>query len=111
MKSRSLAALAAVTLLAIGVSPVSADDRSCEPAFAGQALTGQFEGTVREGPDEGLSVSGELTMNVDASGHFTGTLIEPDSSTHPFTGQFSGRAVHYRFELGPEPIFGTGVLP
>jgi hypothetical protein len=112
VRSRWLVLVAAIMLLLGGAGLAGAAGNSCQGVFAGQTLRGQFEATVRSGPDAGFSVSGRISMQVDESWSFRGTLTRPDGSQVPFSGQLSGREIRYHFDLGGgATIFGTGVLP
>lgn len=96
----------------LSVGPVAAEDQSCQGVFARLTLRGQFEATVREGPDAGFSVTGTITMHVEGSGSFAGTLTQPDGTVVAFSGSINGREIQYRFDLGNgAAIFGSGVLP
>ena len=96
----------------VSVAPAAAEWTSCQGVFAGQTLRAQFTGTVRQGPDAGLSITGLIMMQVTDSGGFEGTLTPANGAPMPFSGQISGREIRYRFDMsGGATIFGTGVLP
>src|SRR5690242_2146289 len=54
-----------------------------------------FRATVFRGPDAGLSVQGELHVQVDASGSLVATLKQPTGpDVPPVFGQATGRAIN-----------------
>ena len=71
----------------------------------------QFSAVVYEGPDKGLSVEGQLTLQVNQSGSLTGTLKQTKGSDIPVVGQANGRAINLIFDLGQSRLlFGVGTL-
>jgi hypothetical protein len=73
-----------------------------------------FEATVRQGQSAGTSLIGDMTLNIDPDGAFTGTLVTSDAEI-PVSGQIVGRAISLVMELAPVTqesagsyIFGTG---
>jgi hypothetical protein len=74
-----------------------------------------FEATVRQGPNTGTALVGDLTVDIGADGALTGTLATQDSQMLNVVGQVVGRAVSLGFELqAPSAgvtgmyVFGTG---
>ena len=71
----------------------------------------QFSAVVYEGPDKGLSVEGQLTLQVNQSGSLTGTLKQTKGSDVLVVGQANGRAINLIFDLGKSRLlFGVGTL-
>jgi hypothetical protein len=75
-----------------------------------------FEATVLQGQSKGTSVSGDMTLNIDQDGGFTGTLVRTDKTEVPVSGQITGRAINLVMELARVTddsagsyVYGTGV--
>ncbi len=69
-----------------------------------------FEGTIRNGPNADLSLTGNLGFMVygESSG-LTGTLKLEDGKEIPVTGQATGRAINLILDLGSDSlIYATG---
>lgn len=76
-----------------------------------QSCRGAFEATVHQGPNAGLAVSGELQIQIDASGHLSGALVRPDGVQVVASGQTIGQAINMLFDLGNgQELFGVGTL-
>lgn len=70
-----------------------------------------FEANVHHGPDAGLSLVGNLTLQVEPSGALSGVLTQQDSSQVQVSGQAQGQAINLVFDLGnKQHIFGVGSL-
>jgi hypothetical protein len=79
------------------------------PAATTATCTSEFEATIHQGPNAGLSLVGELTLEVQPSGSLTGMLILDDGSQVKAVGQTEGRAINLMFDLGnDQQIFGVG---
>jgi hypothetical protein len=88
-------------MTAVGAAPVSVaqDANDC---------TIPFTATVRQGPDEGLVLSGDLHLTWDATGAAMGELTTADA-TLMVGGQITGRAVNLIIQQGEDGwIFGVG---
>lgn len=76
-----------------------------------QQCTGTFEATVHQGPDAGLSVVGDLKLQIDPSGTITGVVSEKDGTQIVTSGQTIGQAISLLFDVGGgKHIFGVGTL-
>lgn len=75
------------------------------------SCTIDFEATVHQGPDAGLSLVGDLALQIESSGALSGALSQQDGSQVPVSGQAQGQAINLVFDLGSEQyIFGVGSL-
>ena len=73
--------------------------------------SGYFEAVVDQGPDKGLTVAGNLIVEVDASGSMSGTLKPASGASIAMVGQVTGRAINLAMDLGGgKSMFGTGTL-
>jgi hypothetical protein len=71
----------------------------------------QFSATVYQGPDRGLSVQGQLTLQVNQTGSLSGTLKQTSGPDVSVVGQADGRAINLVFNLGQNRLlFGVGTL-
>lgn len=71
----------------------------------------QFTATVREGPDAGLMLQGELRFRLDDRRFISGVLVEPDSTRVPFAGQTDGRSIEVVFTPSDDQVIrGVGTL-
>jgi len=64
----------------------------------------------------GTALGGDMTLNIDKDGSFTGKFVQTDKSEVPVSGQITGRAISLIMELAPVTdasigsyIFGNGV--
>jgi hypothetical protein len=70
-----------------------------------------FEATVLQGKDAGLSLQGTLILQADATGRLTTRLTPKAGNPTQGSGQVNGRAINLFFDLGAgKNIFGTGTL-
>jgi hypothetical protein len=74
-----------------------------------------FEATVRQGPNTGTTLLGDLTVDIAEDGALSGTLATQDNQSLAVVGQIVGRAVSLGFELQAPAadvtgmyVFGTG---
>jgi hypothetical protein len=75
------------------------------------ACGGRFEATVRQGPSAGLSLMGNLALQVEPSGRANVVLTLRDRSEIKATGQVNGQAINLIFVVRPDTyIFGVGTL-
>lgn len=101
---RKTLALAAVGVLAFGAVACGSGE---SPAGS---VKGPFVATVHVGPSTGLSVRGELVLEVDERGRAEGTVTQPDGRQIATSGQVDGRSVALVFDLGDgRRLYGTGV--
>jgi hypothetical protein len=116
-KTLSIATLCVLVtcVLALQASPrvAGTDQKGKNPQT--DTCTGNFEATVRLGPSVGTSLTGVLTVEIDAHGELSGTLTTNDDQTIPVVGRVTGRAINLAFELqkpeGETPglyLFGMG---
>lgn len=110
---------AALLLILTACQPFSAPSAGQAPANATTGATAaraacevrDFEATVLQGKDTGLSVQGTLILQADTSGRLTTQLKTKDGNTTRGSGQVNGRAINLFFDLGGgKNIFGTGTL-
>ena len=70
-----------------------------------------FEATVLQGKNAGLSLQGTLILQADANGRLTTRLTPKTRNATSGSGQVNGRAINLFFDLGAgKNIFGTGTL-
>lgn len=74
-----------------------------------------FDATIREGPNMGVIMAGDLTISIDGDGALTGMLAMQDGKSVNVAGQVVGRAINLAIEAQPASdgtqgmyIFGTG---
>ena len=73
------------------------------------SIKGPFEATVHTGPSEGLSVEGELELEVDEDGRAEGSVTQSNGESVETSGQVNGRSIDLVFELGGgERLYGSG---
>lgn len=73
---------------------------------------GEFEVTIIQGPDAGLTLVGNLTIQVDPSGNIEGALTGTGRPQVQVTGQVSGGSIQLVLHLGDgSSISGVGPLP
>lgn len=73
--------------------------------------TVNFEATVHQGPNVGLSLAGPLALEVDSTGNLTGVLTTNGGTYIQATGQAVGHSINLVFDLGDDKhIFGVGSL-
>jgi len=71
--------------------------------------SGDFEATVHSGKNAGLSLAGKLTLHIQPSGNFIGTLATDDSTSVQVTGYAVSQALNLVFDLGDgRYLFGVG---
>src|SRR6266545_5409727 len=103
MRQLLLIACCCGLLAACGAGPAASQ--------APQSCRGAFEATVHQGPDAGLSVTGDLQIAIDPSGHITGALVRSDGLQVVASGQTVGQAISMVFQLAKDQtIFGVGAL-
>ncbi len=96
--------LVSLILLALGLAACIAT-----PPVTTTTSTGRFEATVHYGPDAGLSLNGQVRLEVGASGTVSGILKLGDGSQVKAVGQANGRAINLMFDLGnDQKVFGVG---
>jgi len=108
MKTKQVLFLSIIMLMALGSIAFT-------PALAtsDEALTcrGAFEATVHRGPDTGLSLVGELTIEIKPSGELEGVLVLQDGSQAPVTGEIHRKTIKLMFDLGDGTVIrGKGKL-
>ena len=70
-----------------------------------------FEATVLQGKNAGLSLQGTLILQADATGRLITRLTPKTGNATQGSGQVNGRAINLFFDLGGgKNIFGTGTL-
>lgn len=80
-------------------------------SLAGGAPVGPFTATVSVGPDTGMSLTGELTLQTTNTGERRLLLVPQHSRTIPISGQRSGLAMNLVFYLpGDRQLFGVGTI-
>ncbi len=108
-----------VMLLLSACSPRTAGAPSTAPATATVSAAvspsacevRDFEATVLQGKDAGLTLHGTLILQADAAGRLTTRFTTTDGKATRGSGQVNGRAINLFFELGGgKNIFGTGTL-
>lgn len=86
---------------------------SCQPILLPVSPTScvlDFEATVHQGPSTGLSLNGELTLEIEQSGSIRGQLTTMDNLEIRITGQAIGQSLDLLFYVDKDTyIFGTGV--
>jgi hypothetical protein len=94
-----------IALLALAMS-LSACNNSTASATD---CSGDFEATVHSGKNAGLSLTGKLSLHIQPSGNFIGTLATDDSATVLVTGYAVRQAFNLVFDLGDgRYLFGVG---
>ncbi len=73
-------------------------------------LSGKFVGTVRLGPDKGMSWKGILKLSVASSGAVSGVLERSGAASVKVSGTAMGQSITLVFDLGGKYVFGTGGL-
>jgi hypothetical protein len=72
---------------------------------------GVFEATVYRGPDAGLSLVGELTIEIEPSGELVGVLVLQNGSQVPVTGEINRQKIKLELDLGDGMVIrGKGKL-
>jgi hypothetical protein len=95
-----LMGLLTVSLAACQVNIIPATATSC---------TSDFEATVHHGPNQGLSLQGQLRFRLDTTGALRGQLTTTDGQQINATGQATGQAINLILTVGTEQyVFGTG---
>jgi hypothetical protein len=108
-------ALMAMALMACG------DSDNASGGNGGKFACYDFVAMVTSGPNAGRSWSGDLILNADKSGAFTGLLVPPGAADRQTitvkdssgaicraVGQRNGAQVTWFLYCGPDRIFGTG---
>jgi hypothetical protein len=94
-----------LTLLALNLT-------ACQVNIAPVAAancTSDFEATVYHGPNQGLSLQGQLRFRLDAMGALNGELTTADGQKIDATGQTYGQAINLLLTVGADQyVFGTG---
>lgn len=85
---------------------------ACDAAVAqAQGCTMDFEASVRQGPDAGILLVGNLSFKIDGNGRLSGALVTKDGRQIAASGQTVGQAISLIFNLDTDQhIFGTGTL-
>jgi len=74
-------------------------------------VVGDFEATIHQGPNAGLSMVGKLTLEVDEGGDLLGVL-QVNGGKIDVTGRVTGGAIEILLHLGDgSAVFGIGSLP
>lgn len=96
-------ALIGLVVLALGLAACTAT-----PATSTTTI-GRFEATVHYGPNTGVSLNGQVKLDVESSGNVSGVLTLADGSQVKAVGQANGRAINLMFDLGnDQKVFGVG---
>ena len=104
---RTLFSVISLIMMVLGLTGCGA----ASPVTEAIKCTGDFEATVYQGPNTGLSLIGPLTLQVDATGNLTGSLTANDGALIEITGQAIGRSINLVFNLAEDKrIFGVGSL-
>ncbi|MBI1880916.1 MAG: hypothetical protein HYR94_22280 [Chloroflexi bacterium] len=100
---RLLSLLIASVILVISLS-------ACSSAATSEvACSGDFEAAVHSGKNAGLSLAGKLSLHIQPSGNFIGTLATDDSASVQVTGYAVSQALNLVFDLGDgRYLFGVG---
>ena len=95
-----------VALVALAFSASSLAQNNMQPAYSLN-----FDASVRQGPDKGLSLKGKLTFNVDEDGTVTGKLTQKNGKVFKMSGQAYGRMVTMAFYVKDKGfIYGSGMF-
>jgi hypothetical protein len=83
---------------------------ACSSAAASDIeCSGDFEATVHSGQNAGLSLTGNLSLHIQPTGNFFGTLTPVDSPSIQVTGYAVSQAFNLVFDLGDgRHLFGVG---
>lgn len=85
---------------------------ACQATGAPVAATNcssHFEATVRQGPNTGLALVGELGMTIDQLGRVQGALATENGDAIAVSGQVNQQAINLVFTVGEQQyVFGTG---
>lgn len=101
-----LACLTGGTALAYPRSPASS-----QAAPTKTLVIANFEATVYQGPDKGLSLRGTLTLHRARTGAVTGQFTPARRPVLAVSGQLTGYALNLVFSLGHgQEIFGVGTI-
>lgn len=75
-----------------------------------QQCNGQFEATVRQGPDRSqVLLKGALRLQISPSGSLSGSLASQKGAAVNVSGQANGQAINLFFDLGGgKRFFGVG---
>jgi hypothetical protein len=72
---------------------------------------GDFEATVHQGKNAGLSLAGKLSLRINPAGSLVGALATDDSTSVAITGYAISQSINLVFDLGGgRQIFGVGSL-
>jgi hypothetical protein len=90
----------------------STNSSSASPTTSTLTCTfNQFQATVHQGPDRGLSMQDQLILQANQAGSLTGMLKQTSEADVAVTGQANGRAINLIFDLGENRLlFGVGTL-
>src|SRR5437868_12822098 len=109
LSPRSVWAAAGAATLLIGTLlglPATLYAEQSPAPHAQQSCTFGFFATVEDGPHAGLTLRGDLALDISPTGEATGQLTTDDGTVIPAVGQITGRAVSLSFDLsgpvGPE---------
>lgn len=95
-----------ILLLALAISLVACSSNQTASTID---CSGDFEATVHSGKNAGLSLAGKLTLHIQPSGNFIGTLATDDSAGVQVTGYAVSQALNLVFDLGDgRYLFGVG---
>jgi hypothetical protein len=116
--ARAIATCVSLLLILTACQPGAAQTPSGARPNATSATAAQtacevrdFEATVLQGKDSGLTLQGTLIVQADATGRLTTRLTTKEGNTTRGSGQVTGRAINLEFDLGGgKHIFGTGTL-
>ena len=114
--------LAIVVVGAVIGAVIGASRNTHGPSTSSAAAAGQppataascdvtFQARVQRGPDTGVTVRGQLHIDVDATGRLTGQLTT-DSGVVAVSGEATGRSISMALTPSPDRVFfAVGVSP
>lgn len=99
---------AAMLLLCVVLLILTACQATGAPTTA-VTCRSHFEATVRQGPNTGLALVGELGMTIDPLGRVQGALATETGDAIAVSGQVNQQAINLVFTVGEQQyVFGTG---
>ena len=104
----------AVPVAALVLSAFAGTAAGGSAAPAPEQCRGDFEATVRVGPDHGLSLRGVLRVRVAPSGAITASITRKSGAPVRVSGQATGRAISFTIALGTNRVLygsGAGTFP
>jgi hypothetical protein len=92
-------------------APSISQTTTTAPAARSACEVRNFEATVLQGKNAGLTLQGTLILQADAAGRLMTRLTPKTGNATRGSGQVNGRAINLFFDLGAgKNIFGTGTL-